>query len=170
MAAPNPPGSPDYLAADPSVALAQALAARNITSLDGWLQAQLALAGVNARIQNSRLSRSFGDARDSLLSNLAARGMTRSGDLGYQQGRLAQDFADKRYDLNSRILQGMANTQGQYLKRKTGNRDNIWQAYFKAFGQAGANPGVLPDAPPAANTPPAAPTPKPYKTSVPWSR
>jgi len=118
---------------DPNVAMANAQQAQGINHLNSWLTAQQGLSQEAGRVGTERLDRAYGLRRTNLLDSLAARGMIRSGDLGFQQKQLALDANDQRYDLNANVLQNLVSQMTKYLEQKQAIRGATTGAYQTSY-------------------------------------
>lgn len=127
------PSSGSLFDSNPLVAYANAEYAKGVTSLDGWLKGQQDLANAQGKTMSERLKRQRELARRALINRLAARGILRSGDLGYQEGQQAQNFADSSYDINQNVLQQLAGYWQQYLQQKNALRGVVDNAMTTAY-------------------------------------
>ena len=126
---------PNHLSANYGPAFADATAQRDINSLNAWKLAQDRTTGLKGDVALGRLDRQQGNSQANLIASLAARGMIRSGAVGFDSSQLAQDFGDRRYDITSGIGERLANITSQYLQRKQGIRDRVVNAYQRQYGE-----------------------------------
>lgn len=149
---------------DPGVAQARALENMGISQLNSWLKAQQeqaiiqsgdpALAsqagfgldpqaGVFAQ-QNylsgnadlARVDRARKLAHQAIINRLAARGILRSGDLGYLQGQSNIDFGNQEYDVRQAVLGKLSQFMRDYLDRKQALKQSTLGAYQNAYQNA----------------------------------
>ena len=139
-------GPSNFFDSNPLVAYANGEYARGVTSLDGWLKGQQDLANSQGKTMSERLRRQRDLAHRAILNRLAARGILRSGDLGYQEGQQAQNFADSSYDINQNVLQQLAGYWQQYLQQKNALRGVVDNAMTTAY-QNQTTPENLPTGP-----------------------
>lgn len=143
-------------ATDPAVALAQAQAQQGNTDLDAWLKAQQDRASLDQQTGLDRLAHNQQLDHMSIVNNLAARGLIRSGDLGYREKESAYQFGNQQQDLRQAILDKLAGYTQSYLQQKQALQAAVLQAMQGAYANAAANPPLPPVAPPVA-PPPIAP-------------
>jgi len=79
-------------------------------------------------------------AHRQLLNNLAARGLLRSGDLGYKQGQQARQYGQARYNAYNDLLGQLNSSLGGYLSTAQNANDQYLQSLLQAFSLYGQNP------------------------------
>ncbi len=152
-------GSPNY-PDGPGVLGARSAYNSGVTSLDAWLRAGRAsqfvnfgdpsmvlpgfdvdpntmeMARQNYKSGNSILSRldlGHANAARGIVNNLAARGLIRSGDLGYREGQENQQYGNNVYDAKRSLLDSLNGYQQQYLDRKNSLQGAVTQALQQQY-------------------------------------
>lgn len=194
LPAPPPAGGPAFAAGDPGYQAALAAQLQANAQNDAALKAareqlliQFGDPNLASQFQNldpaiqsliqansgsgnsilSRLQQTHQDNRSSILNQLAAHGLLKSGDLGYRQMREGQDYGHSVYDAQQNVL-GSLNSQLQsYLQQKAGSQGNVDSALQSAYQNYISNPykytgqTQLPPVPhPQAPAPPSLSAPK----------
>ena len=150
------------------MALAQSLENQGIGSLDAWLKSAReqaiirsgdpALAGMagfgldpqagvfanqnylSGNADLARLDRAKKLARQGIVNRLAARGILRSGDLGYLEGQSNIDYGNQEYDVRQNVLSRLSEFMQQYLDRKQALKNSTLNARLNAYQSAASNP------------------------------
>lgn len=169
--APASPKSGYGLDSDAGVALARALENQGIGSLDSWLKSAReraiiqsgdpALAGMagfgldpqagtfaqqnylSGNADLARVDRAKKLAHRAIINRLAARGLLRSGDLGYLEGESNIDFGNQEYDVRQNVLSKLSDFMKQYLDQKQALKQSTLGAYQTAYQRLAENPGLL---------------------------
>lgn len=142
---------------------AQQLAARNTT------------AGLSTV---ARLQQADQDAVRGINNSLAARGMFRSGETGFQLGRENQNYTQAQYDATQKLVDYLSGVQSAYTQAEQARQQAQYQAQQTALGNwlnlnptfGAPPPGAAPPAPPPPGPPqpPAPPPPVPVVSGRPY--
>lgn len=104
-----------------------------------------AAARANTLAGNSslaRLNRQRDASQMSLENNLAAHGIVRSGELGYQTGQIGQNYGNALYDTQQQLLSGLTGARGQALSSKQGLHQGVIDALMGSYDRYVANPAL----------------------------
>lgn len=114
----------------------------------------------------ARLDKQKGLNQQGLQNNLAAHGIIRSGELGYQTGEIGRNYGNAVYDTQQQLLSGLNAASQQALATKAGLKSNTVGALTSAYDLYVQNPsmygaagGTTPVGTPATPAPAAAGSP-----------
>lgn len=123
-----------------SAALALGLSQSDLQGILGDKTGQLAQE--NTQAGTSILARLNADNQktiQSIKNTLAARGLYRSGETGYQLGQQNQNYTNSQYGANKSLLESLANAQGQYVNSEQQRQIALAQAASDAANRAYQN-------------------------------
>lgn len=119
---------------DPSLA---AMAGFGIDPQAGVFAQQNYLSG-NAAL--AKLNKQHDLNAKGIVNRLAARGLLRSGDLGYQTGEENQAYASNQYEGRQKILDYLTQVSQQAQDRRNALRQSVIQSVMAAYQNMGQNP------------------------------
>ncbi|HEY5990915.1 MAG TPA: hypothetical protein VIV12_31645 [Streptosporangiaceae bacterium] len=138
-------------------------------ALGSALQNTRAGLSITARVNQAHL-----DAIRQLTNTLAARGLLRSGETGYQTGREQQAYGTAQYDARQKVLDYLSGIQSAYDQAQQQRQWALAQAAMSAAQSVPQYPVIPPSYgyPPPYQTPgpqpqPQAPPPQPAPPAVP---
>ena len=88
----------------------------------------------------ARIDKANERARKQIVDRLAARGLLRSGDLGYLEGEQAQAYGSAQYDARQKVLDYLTQAQQQAQERKNALRQSVIQSVMAAYQNYAQNP------------------------------
>lgn len=88
----------------------------------------------------SRLNRQRDDSRQAVINQLAGAGIIGSGELGYQEGQVQQNYGNALYDAQQQLLGAFSQADTQALGSRQQLRDAVIQALSSAYGRYLSNP------------------------------
>lgn len=88
----------------------------------------------------ARLDKQKGLSEAGNVNNLAAHGILFSGELGYQQGQIGQNYGNAVYDTQQQLLSGLNAAGAQNVATKQGLHSQTTGALTNAYDQYVANP------------------------------
>ncbi len=85
----------------------------------------------------ARLDKAHTQARQAVINRLAAHGILRSGDLGYQEGEADKSYGNQVYDAQQQIIQYLQGLYQQYLNQRNQLHQSVLQAQQNALASYG---------------------------------
>ena len=101
----------------------------DINATTGTLAGQNTTAGLSTL---ARLQKAVSDARRGSINSLAARGMLRSGETGFQLGEIGLAGKQQEFDARRSVMDYLSNVQSQYAQAESARKMQLMQAQFDA--------------------------------------